>query len=58
MLKSNHCFAVLDSRSDVRARGKAGVYLHDTRHLSEYRWGFGPTTLLNGENAGDWAYLH
>jgi glycogen debranching enzyme len=57
-LKSNHCFAVLDGMGHVRAGGKAGIYLHDTRHLSEYRWDFGSLALLAGSNGADWSFRH
>ncbi len=58
MLKSNHCFAVLDHKADISGGGKAGVYLHDTRHLSEYRWDFGPLVLLAEAHDADWAFSH
>ncbi len=57
-LKSNHCYAVLDGNSDVSPGGAAGVYLHDTRHLSEYRWAFGALTLLAEADGADWTFRH
>ncbi len=57
-LKSNHCFAVLDDRADISGGGKAGVYFHDTRHLSAYRWAFGPMVLLASSAGTDWAFRH
>ena len=57
-LKSNHCYAVLDGNSDVSAGGMAGIFLHDTRHLSEYRWDFGPLTMLAEADGPDWTFRH
>ncbi len=57
-LKSNHCYAVLDGKSEVVAGSNTGVYLHDTRHLSDYRWDFGPLTLLAKADGADWAFRH
>ena len=58
MLKSNHCFAVLDGRAEISGGEKAGIYLHDTRHLSEYCWEFGPLALLAESGGADWAFRH
>jgi glycogen debranching enzyme len=55
-LKSNHCFAVLDGNSEVCPSGMSGIYLHDTRHLSEYRWDFGPLTMLAEASGDDWTF--
>ena len=56
-LKSNHCYAVLDDRAEIGG-GKAGIYLHDTRHLSAYRWDFAPLALLAEAEGADWAFRH
>ena len=45
-LKSDFCYAILDDRGmakDVRA---AGLYRHDTRHLSNYVWRFDDLELI------------
>ena len=57
-LKSNHCFAVLDRKANVSPGGKYGVYLFDTRHISEYCWDFGPQILLSCEDDTDRAFSH
>ncbi len=57
-LKSNHCFAVLDGDANIHPGGKAGVYFHDTRHISEYRWDFGALTRLAEADQVNWAFRH
>ncbi|HCQ65519.1 MAG TPA: amylo-alpha-1,6-glucosidase [Rhodobacteraceae bacterium] len=57
-LKSNHCYAVVDRNAEVCAGGAEGVFLHDTRHLSDYRWDIGPLTLLAEADAADTAFRH
>ena len=65
-LKSNHCYAVVDANAEVRAEvcaggtteGTTGVFLHDTRHLSDYCWDFGPLTLLAEADGADHAFRH
>ena len=57
-LKSNHCYAVLDGNAEVCAGGMTGVYLHDTRHLSEYRWDFGHLTMIAEADGAEWTFRH
>ena len=57
-LKSNHCYAVIDDRAEIIGGGTTGVFLHDTRHLSEYRWDFGPMTLIAEVDGTDNAFRH
>lgn len=49
-LKSDHCYAILDDRG-MTGDGvpRSGVYLHDTRHLSVYRWTFDDLELIHQE---------
>ncbi len=35
-----------------------GIYLHDTRHLSEYRWDFGPLACLTQNVGADHFFQH
>ena len=57
-LKSNHCYAVLDSKAQVVISGAEGVFLHDTRHLSDYRWDFHTLTLLAHAEGTDRVFQH
>ena len=57
-LKSNHCYAVVDDKAEVCPGGPTGVFLHDTRHLSDYRWDFGAMTLLAEVDGTDHAFRH
>jgi glycogen debranching enzyme len=53
-LKNDHCYAILDDLG-MTAPGavrQAGIYLHDTRHLSVWRWDFGDLELIHSEAAG------
>ena len=48
-LKSDHCYAILDDRG-MTGPGlprQAGIYLHDTRHLSAWRWDFADLALIH-----------
>lgn len=51
-MKRGACFALL--ASDAMARASlprvAGVFLHDTRHLSDYAWAFDGCVLLHHES--------
>ena len=48
-LKSDHCYAILDDRGMTgdATLSRAGIYLHDTRHLSTWRWDFSEFVLLH-----------
>lgn len=48
-LKSDHCYAILDDRGMVSESlpAQAGLYLHDTRHLSAYAWDFPGLELIH-----------
>ena len=54
-LKSNFCYAILDATgmADQAGPERAGIFLHDTRHLSHYRWNFPGTSLLHQTSTGD-----
>jgi glycogen debranching enzyme len=54
-LKSNHCYAILGAEGDVQAFGNGvqGVFLFDTRHLSELGWNLAGFDLLHVETTGD-----
>lgn len=58
VLKSDRCCAVLDGKTEVSGDGKAGVYLRDTRYLSDYRWDLGPLAMLAEAEGADWAFRH
>jgi glycogen debranching enzyme len=50
-LKTDYCYAILDDRG-MASRGAApaaGLYRHDTRHLSRYVWSFGDLQLIHSE---------
>ena len=40
--KANHCYTMLDASgfADPGQKRVAGMFLHDTRHLLDYRWDF------------------
>lgn len=48
-LKNDFCYAILDDAgaADATAVRNAGFYLHDTRHLSHYRWNFPGLDLIH-----------
>lgn len=48
-LKNDFCYAILDDRgmANATARGAAGVYLHDTRHLSAFGYDLENLPLLH-----------
>lgn len=49
-LKNNHAYAILDDRAETGAElPAAGMYFHDTRHLSRYQRGFDGLTLIHQE---------
>ena len=54
-LKSNHCYAILGPQGDVTASGLGvqGVFLCDTRHLSELGWTLTGFDLLHVETSAD-----
>jgi len=50
-LKSDYCTAILDERGMAvpGAAPAAGIYRHDTRHLSRYVWRFADLGLIHAE---------
>ena len=55
-LKSNHCYAALDGRAESSGASKTGVFLNDTRHISDYRWDFGPLDSVAHAEGPDWMF--
>jgi glycogen debranching enzyme len=53
-LKSDHCYAILDDRGMTGGENppRAGIYLHDTRHLSVWRWDFSDLELIHQQATG------
>ncbi|MDO8360523.1 MAG: glycogen debranching N-terminal domain-containing protein [Devosia sp.] len=53
-LKNDFCYAILDAEGMVRpgSAAAAGIYLHDTRHLSRYAWSFGDLQLIHQHVGG------
>ncbi len=49
--KANHCFAMLDLSgfADAALPRVAGMFLYDTRHLSDYRWDFSGFDLIEAQ---------
>jgi glycogen debranching enzyme len=53
-LKSDHCYAILDDRgmTGPELSARTGIYLHDTRHLCAWRWGFPGLDLIHQQATG------
>jgi glycogen debranching enzyme len=53
-LKSDHCYGILDDRGMTGdgTLSRAGIYLHDTRHLSTWRWDFSDLELIHQQATG------
>lgn len=53
-LKNDFCYAILDDRGMAQpgAAAAAGLYRHDTRHLSRYVWSFGDLVLIHQQVTG------